>query len=533
MFSAKLYTTKIIHVILIFIALCILYIYSPFRNIPSTPLKLNSESGDLIGRIYSPKKAEKPLPVVILAHGVSSSKEMMIPLALELARNEIASIVFDFGGFGESYSFSTRNQQSVSNLSVSTVEDAKSILSYIKQHPQEFDQDKIAIVGHSMGGVTAIDLGKQEKSLKATVSLGIGGEADVNSPANLLFAIGVYEQLNPPQTLRLLFSSIGKNQLNCNDNLICGNFQDGTARQLFISPTADHFTAIYDSILIKETIDWIQKSWQLETDILEPVVINFIIGIFILLILLILTLTNLLINNYSLLIRYRLPLIISILLIGFSQIYYPSLSLISNLIIITLFFSLIVNYAYQYPSQWLSRYKIAGYFSLLLCTAFLIPSIGQNIFELFQYPSQIIYLPIFIFKWFIFLIYNIFAKFKTIFFPTYTFQLNVNFLVFLVFVIDSIKLGLVLRIIDRVITFIHQWLNQPFKLDIKNISPRELQILGGLIILLIGTIYLRLRDGLLQEIIGQGYTILRLFILFILIPIMVIIFGICSFKVNK
>ena len=519
---------KILATTLVLIGLCLCCLYYPFRSISSTPLRINSESGDLVGRIYSPRNTQKSLPVVILGHGMSSSKEMVIPLALELGRNKIASIAFDFGGFGESYSLA-KNQKSVASLNKSTVEDSRNILNYIKAHPQQFDQKKIAMVGHSMGGITAIDLGKQEKIIKATVSLGIGGETSINSPSNLLFGIGIYEQLNPPQTLRPLLNSAMGNQKDCDDNLVCGNFVDGSARKLFISPTTDHFTVLYDSMLIKETIDWIQKSWQLQTTVLPPVMPRFIIGILILTVGVIIGLTELFVNN-SILIRGRLLLLISILLVVFAQINHSLSFIVSNLIIVTSLLTLMANYAYKYPSQWLSRYKIGSYFLLLLTIAFLIPSICQNLAELINHPANIFYLPLFFFKWLFLFIYNKFATLKTIIFPEYTFQLKINPLLILILAIDSIKLGFVISIIEKLGLFIFRWLNQPFKLGIKNISRRELQILTYLSVILSFVIWQRFNDGLLKESIEYGWAIIRLFLFFIVIPLVVSVFGIRSFN---
>jgi predicted dienelactone hydrolase len=102
------------------------------HNIATETINLKRDRDHaLVGRLYIPDQTKTPYPTIILWHGVSSSKEMMEPLAIELARQGIAALAFDAGGFGES---SARPLSAAENL-----QDARVVFDYVKQHPERFD----------------------------------------------------------------------------------------------------------------------------------------------------------------------------------------------------------------------------------------------------------------------------------------------------------------------------------------------------------------------------------------------------------
>jgi hypothetical protein len=57
------------------------FVYYP-REMRSQPLVISlNENRQLIGKLYTPKNSKPPYPVMLLIHGVKSTKEMMTPLA--------------------------------------------------------------------------------------------------------------------------------------------------------------------------------------------------------------------------------------------------------------------------------------------------------------------------------------------------------------------------------------------------------------------------------------------------------------------
>jgi len=89
----------------------------------------------LVGKLYTPKTTTAPYPVMLLCHGVKSTKEMMAPLGIELARHGIAALAFDSGGFGESYD---RSYSEVQNLA-----DAKAVVAFLRTQKGRFNPNRI------------------------------------------------------------------------------------------------------------------------------------------------------------------------------------------------------------------------------------------------------------------------------------------------------------------------------------------------------------------------------------------------------
>ncbi len=252
----------LLSLLLLGVGLILSIIFNPTIDVAakSVTIEINPQQY-LVSRIYTPT-SQAPHPVILLCHGVNNSKEMMAPLAVELAKHGIAAIAFDFSGYGESSPLKAA-EKSIENLEKQTQTDATAVLAYIRSHPEMFDQERIGILGHSMGGATALTLGQKEEVLRSTIILGISGTATPTIPRNLFLGAGVYEQINSPQDLRVTLqqATVNKNPVCINDsNHICGDFSVRTARLLIISGTADHIIEPYDPYLMMEVVKWAKSS---------------------------------------------------------------------------------------------------------------------------------------------------------------------------------------------------------------------------------------------------------------------------------
>lgn len=206
----------------------------------------------LVGKAYLPANSASPFPVVLLCHGVNSTQNTLTPLAQELARRGIASIVFDFGGSGKSYQ---RPSTQAANLL-----DASAVLKWMRQQ-STFDRQRFGILGHSMGGTTALEIAKANPDVKTTIMLSIAGEATPTTPANLLLGSGIYEQLNPVLEMQKFFTTAAGQAIAPAQTI--GDFSQGNARQLVFSSTADHAIAPFDPQLHQAIIHWTEQSFGL------------------------------------------------------------------------------------------------------------------------------------------------------------------------------------------------------------------------------------------------------------------------------
>lgn len=110
---------------------------------------IDGDHGKLAAIIQKPamKQGER-CPMVVFCHGFGGRKEgpLFELVADSLQKHGIASIRFDFNGHGES-------EGRFQDMTVlNEIEDAKKVVDYVKKLPYT---SKVALVGHSQGGVVA------------------------------------------------------------------------------------------------------------------------------------------------------------------------------------------------------------------------------------------------------------------------------------------------------------------------------------------------------------------------------------------
>ncbi|MEQ8537695.1 MAG: alpha/beta fold hydrolase [Coleofasciculus sp. D1-CHI-01] len=497
----------------------------------SVAIPINAKQ-NLITRIYTPKTTPKPQPVMILCHGVNASKESMTPLAIELARHGIAAIAFDFGGYGESYSVGMQNK-SIERLETSTVADAKAVLDFVRSrsvsedvsHSSQFDSKRIGIAGHSMGGTTALKLAQLESQLQATVVLSISGFATPTIPHNLFLGVGLYEQLNPPSELRQMW------QMVCPDG-ICNNFKNGTARQLFISDTTDHFTAPYDPKLIRQVIHWTQQAFDLPLQDKPLIVPWFIVGG-------IGTVSGSIVGGVWLVLRWQNSKPLSLqergLERGFSKspkvrIRYSVTGVwgivlligwitgTSNLFVLCSLLQLVSNYGLRHPGKISQAVRISGLYVGLGLAAFCLSGLLRGAVELWHHPLSWLKFPQFLLQWIIFIFYNYGIAIKVAVLDAYTFRLQPSWFFLLIIGCELIQPGILLTGVEKVGVWLVQWLRRPLTVTgLGKVSGKDAGFIGILVVLLIVLLHQRRTD--IGQVASQGIAALEVFGLLLLLPI--------------
>ncbi|GGA16218.1 alpha/beta hydrolase [Okeania sp. KiyG1] len=537
-------------------------IFNPTIGIEVTSINIEIDSQrNLVSRIYTPTTA-KPHPVILLCHGVNNSKEMMTPLAVELARHGIAAIAFDFGGYGESYSLKNR-EKSIENLDKNTKADAKAVLAYIRDRPEIFDQDRIGILGHSMGGATALKLGQTEELLRSTIILGMSGSATTTTPRNLFLGAGVYEQINPPEDLRIMLQqATGSKNPVCvnNGNNICGSFSNGTARLLIISGTADHIIATYDPQLMREVIEWVQRSLDVnstkEVKLAAPgliisMLLTFAGGIASGVCVLLrpdekIRMQNTEMRGESLVeeiyfrqikkaamlkvqllwrrcVTWLLAIQMTVIWLMAIRGLAPTRSA-SNMLIFCYVLQLCSNYALRRSDKLTSVLRVVCLYVLLLIVAFLLPTLLCGVTEILTTPNYLVSLPQFLLQWPFFAFYNYTIAAKLILIPTYTLELQVSWLFILLVLLELMSSGITLLIVEQILVGSVKWLRRPFVFTgVSNISQKQIGLLGLLLLVFLGVLYQRVSDGLLVLVMSKGILALQMLGLFLFLPIGIIV----------
>lgn len=133
-----------------------------------TYVEVQSRGLNLRGMLHIPENINTKVPLVMIFHGFGGNKMgphfIFVKLSKLLESMGIASIRFDFAGSGES------DGNFIDMTIENEFEDANNILNYVKA--LDFvDNEKIAIIGLSMGGAIASMLAGERKSDIRTMCL--------------------------------------------------------------------------------------------------------------------------------------------------------------------------------------------------------------------------------------------------------------------------------------------------------------------------------------------------------------------------
>jgi pimeloyl-ACP methyl ester carboxylesterase len=131
-------------------------------KIEEHPVTFGSHGLKLIGKALLPDSAcaESPVPGAVLCHGFGSSHRSIKESAQILTRKGIATFIFDFRGHGESEGA----------LDGKMADDVVDAWNTLKQFPQ-VDKNRMGIVGHSLGALSAMMAAGKVDSPKALISL--------------------------------------------------------------------------------------------------------------------------------------------------------------------------------------------------------------------------------------------------------------------------------------------------------------------------------------------------------------------------
>ncbi|MGB9717047.1 MAG: alpha/beta hydrolase [Thermoproteota archaeon] len=211
------------------------------------------------GALYRPHAAtvENPMPAVVLVHGISSAKESMSSIALELARRGFVALSIDVVGHGDSGGrLGATKDPSLGAIAA---------LRYVEKLPY-VDASSLGLVGHSLGAGAVRAAAAAHRGVKATVLIagGLGGMAsspleygvlNTTFPRNLLVAIGRQDVLfNLNQVAgEWLPPVFGVHEVS--PGRLYGDFNSGTARKL-VAPATTHLLEPLDPTIVSETVVW-------------------------------------------------------------------------------------------------------------------------------------------------------------------------------------------------------------------------------------------------------------------------------------
>ena len=214
----------------------------------------NSRGMPLRAVLFKPlASASSKMPGVVLAQPVNTPTEYGRALTLELVREGYQVLTFDWRGWepNENRQFARAGTPEILLL------DVMAAVAYLRSLP-DVDGERIAVAGHSAGGTLAIEAATLDPKINAVAAIGMEADVTPAAPRNLLWALGLYDEFRTPLRMLDYFHDSGNTTAGINTTV--GDFRQGTARRLGVSPTADHFTELQDRRLHREIVSWFNQA---------------------------------------------------------------------------------------------------------------------------------------------------------------------------------------------------------------------------------------------------------------------------------
>jgi esterase/lipase len=221
---------------------------------------LISEDGTRIeALIYTPKGISHE--GIVVGHGYCGNKQYMQPLCIELVKRGFTVVNIDFRGHGSSdgHLLPSDHENRYFGLKL----DMEAAIDYL----EDIDEiEKIGLVGHSMGGHTAVITAEDNSDkIEATVSLGHIplDDYDFEDISNLLVAIGQYEQTSTKEdAVEFLEEYTGRKDVKI--GTLYGNFDDGDACKAIIGEYSEHLAGIFNPTIVTEMVQWFEQAFNEE-----------------------------------------------------------------------------------------------------------------------------------------------------------------------------------------------------------------------------------------------------------------------------
>ncbi len=188
----------------------------------------------------------KKVPGVLIAHGYTGSKQLMLGYGYTLAHAGYAVMLWDFDSHAANRKLLERNSLS-SNLEVAYA-------ALIEQ--PEVDRSRLAVLGHSMGSGAVMSAAVNNVNrYAATVAVSpTGALLTANAPRNLQLQAGSWEGRFVANAERLLQAAGGENQ----------NLADGRGRKLVIIPNAEHITILFRPHSHQAAKNWLDATFGVQ-----------------------------------------------------------------------------------------------------------------------------------------------------------------------------------------------------------------------------------------------------------------------------
>lgn len=235
------------------------------------------------GTLYSPRSDATDLPAAVVLHATALTHESCAPgLSIPLARDGYLVLAIDLRGHGRSGGgvapgeFCTDHALSAAPARFPEVEAA---IDFLKSHPrcchgytatiwegdtplEHLHLNRIALIGHSRGGLAAAQVGQQRADVDSVVCIGAApAMCDPVHPRNLLILAGTQEELIDSEQFVMAFESAGGGFQDAGPTFV-GEFKRGTARRLRFVSDVTHMNALASPGISRSVVEWVGAAFD-------------------------------------------------------------------------------------------------------------------------------------------------------------------------------------------------------------------------------------------------------------------------------
>ncbi len=203
--------------------------------------------------VYVPQPAKfARAPAAVICQPLNDSPEYSRMLDLELVHDGFVVLAFDWRG-----RTADENRQLLRVRTQETVRsDVAAAVAFLRSRA-DVDPARVVVAGHSVGGTLAIEAGMADPTISAVVSVGMEADVTPHYPQNLLWSLGLYDEFRGLDRMREVFKeSTGTDAL---EETTVGDFAQGTARRLGVSPSSDHFSELQDREIHRMVLNWFRQ----------------------------------------------------------------------------------------------------------------------------------------------------------------------------------------------------------------------------------------------------------------------------------
>jgi pimeloyl-ACP methyl ester carboxylesterase len=260
-------------------------------NVRTEAVTLTLADGTPIhGTLFERTGSQTPLAIAVVVHGVAQGHRSCVPsLAIPLAQEGFLTLGIDLRGHGRSGGAlphhvidDALNQPSAPG----EYPEVEAAITFLRGHPRapkkhpyltgsvHGDRQYLVLLGHSLGGWIAANVGFQRPDVDGVVSIGAApGRCDLDRPHNFLLVSGKLDPLLSPEKCA---SAIARATGDAADNVEkgVGRFDQGTARRLIRVNEVDHLTELASPAVTRNILLWAESSlnYQAGPIVLTPLI---------------------------------------------------------------------------------------------------------------------------------------------------------------------------------------------------------------------------------------------------------------------